>query len=82
MRLLLNAIAYNLMNLARNLIEEATGKGWSLRRVRERVLRGGARLVVHGRRAVLVISRSGARFWGPLASQLGSIGPPPPLRAL
>ena len=82
MRLLINAIAYNLMNIARNLLEAGTGEGWSLRRLRERVLRGGARLVVHGRRAVLVLSRSGATFWAQLGMRLGSIGPPPLLRAL
>lgn len=63
-RLLLNALAYNLAHVARVLIEEATGEGWSLRRVRERVLRVAARVLLHGRRAVLVIGKQPAALWG------------------
>ena len=34
----------------------ATGTGWSLRRLRERVLRAGARLILSGRRMTLALS--------------------------
>ena len=45
------------------LLETATGEGWSLRRMRERVLRVAARVLVHGRRAVLVIGEASASLW-------------------
>jgi len=70
--LLLNALAYNVAHAARVLIEAATGEGWSLRRLRERVLRVAARLLVHGRRAVLVIGKTPARLWGALWARLAS----------
>jgi hypothetical protein len=62
-RLLLNALAYNLAHAARVLVEEATGEGWSLRRVRERLLRVAARVLIHGRRAVLIIGKPAAALW-------------------
>jgi hypothetical protein len=37
--------------------------GWSLRRLRERVLRAGARLTISGRRMTLAISSAAAPFW-------------------
>lgn len=61
--LLLNALAYNVTHAARVLLEAATGEGWSLRRMRERVLRVAARVLVHGRRAVLVIGEASASLW-------------------
>ncbi|MEO5365195.1 MAG: transposase, partial [Magnetococcus sp. WYHC-3] len=37
-------------------IETQTGSGWSLNRVREPLLKVGARILVHGRRVIVVIS--------------------------
>ena len=54
-RLLLNALAYNLVHAARVLLEQATGEGWGLLRVRERVLKVAAWVLVHAKRVVLVI---------------------------
>jgi len=71
--LLLNALAYNVAHAARVLIETATGEGWSLRRVRERVLRVAARVLVHGRRAILVINEVSAQLWNTLWSRLGAM---------
>ena len=68
--LLLNVLAYEVAHAARVLIEAATQEGWSLRRVRERVLRVAARVLVHGRRAVLVLGESSARLWRALWPQL------------
>jgi hypothetical protein len=68
--LLLNALAYNVAHAARVLTEAATGEGWSLMRLRERVLRVAARILVHGRRATLVIGRAPAALWHALWSQL------------
>jgi hypothetical protein len=71
--LLLNALAYNIAHAARVLMETATGQGWSLLRVRERVLRVAARVLVHGRRAVLVINESSAKLWSTLWSRLAEM---------
>jgi hypothetical protein len=70
--LLLNALAYNVAHAARVLVERASGEGWSLKRLRERVLRVAARVLLHGRRAVLVIGKTPARLWGALWSRLAS----------
>lgn len=69
-RLLLNALAYNVMHAARVLLEEATEEGWSLRRFRERVLRAAARVLLHGRRATIVLGQSSAALWRALCSKL------------
>lgn len=61
--LLLNVLAYNLVHATRVLVEAATHEGWSLRRVQERVLRVAARVLVHGRRATLVIGETAAHLW-------------------
>lgn len=68
--LLLNALAYNVAHTARVLLEAATDEGWSLRRMRERVLRVATRVLVHGRRAVLVIGEASASLWRALWSRL------------
>ncbi|MGH8700236.1 MAG: IS1380 family transposase [Burkholderiales bacterium] len=69
--LLLNALAYNIAHVARVLIETGTGEGWSLRRLQERVLRVAARVLIHGRRAILVIGQASASLWRTLWSKLG-----------
>jgi hypothetical protein len=68
--LLLNALAYNVAHATRVLMEAASGEGWSLMRLRERVLRVAARILVHGRRATLVIGKAPAKLWHALWSQL------------
>jgi len=70
-RLLMNALAYNVMHAGRVLVEKATGEGWGLVRFRERVLKVAARVLVHSRRATFVIGRSVAALWGALWRQLG-----------
>jgi hypothetical protein len=62
-RLLISILAYQLMHIARRAMARATGTGWSLRRLRERVLRVGARIVLSGRRMTLALSSSAAPFW-------------------
>lgn len=71
--LLLNVLAYNLMHAARTLLETATGEGWSLKRLRERVLRIPARILVHARRAILVIGTGPAGLWEKLWNRLTRI---------
>ena len=62
-RLLIALLAYEVMHIARRAMAHATGTGWSLRRLRERVLRAGARLILSGRRMTLALSSAAASFW-------------------
>ena len=71
--LLLNVLAYDIVHATRVMIEAATREGWSLRRVRERVLRVAARVLIHGRRATLVIAESAAILWRALWPQLAAL---------
>lgn len=69
-RLLVACLAYQVMHIARRAMARATGTGWSLRRLRERVLRAGARLVISGRRMTLALSSAAAPFWSALWPRL------------
>jgi hypothetical protein len=69
-RLLIACLAYQVMHVARRAMAAATGTGWSLRRLRERVLRAGARLVISGRRMTLAFSSAAAPFWSALWPRL------------
>ena len=71
-RLLLNALAYNLVHTTRALLEDSTGEGWSLLRVRQRVLKVASRLLVHSRRVILVIGQQAAGYWRALWDTLRS----------
>ena len=51
------------MHIARCTMEKTTRTGWSLRRLRERVLRAGARMVISGRRMTLALSSAAASIW-------------------
>jgi hypothetical protein len=68
--LLLSALAYNLVHVIRCCVERVTQRGWSLQRVRERLLKVAARLVRGGRRLTFVLPRSAAKLqaavWGEL----------------
>jgi hypothetical protein len=75
--LLLNLLAYNVLHVARVLLESGTGEGLSLKRLRERVLRVPARLLLHGRRVVLVIGQSAAGLWHRLWKKLMAFRPEP-----
>ena len=69
-RLLIACLACQVMHIARRAMEKATGTGWSLRRLRERVLRAAARLVVSARRIALALSSAAAPFWAALRPEL------------
>lgn len=62
-RMLISMMAYQLMHIARRAMARATNTGWSLRRLRERVLRAGARLIISARRMTLTLSTAAAGFW-------------------
>jgi hypothetical protein len=72
-RLLLNAWAYAAMHVCRTLMERASGEGWGLQRVRERLLKVAARVLLHGRRVTFTIAPSAARLWRALWRQLGRL---------
>lgn len=61
------------MHIARRAMEKATKTGWSLRRLRERVLRAGARLVVFARHMTLTLSSSVAPSWAVLWPRLTAL---------
>lgn len=71
--LLLHALAYNVAHAARVLIEEATGEGWSLQRFRERVLRTAARILIHGRRAILILGHISGVYWPAILRKLATL---------
>ena len=70
-RLLLAGFGYQIMHAQRAVLERATGTGWSLRRLLERVLRAPARFTVSGRRIAMIASAASrhpcARNRDPLA---------------
>ena len=71
--LLLNLLSYELLHAGRCVMEQATGTGWSLRRLRERVLRVASRVVRHGRRLTFVIAQHAAADWLRLWGKLGAL---------
>jgi len=70
-------LAEGVLHAARELLEEATFKGWSLMRLRERVLRVAARVLVHGRR-VTVVSQLATWWWRVLWGKLLALRPMAP----
>ena len=76
--LLLNLLAYETMHALRLLIQKATHDAWSIKRLRERVLHVGARVLVHARAVTVVLERRAIRYWAPLLRQLQRLlGPVP-----
>jgi hypothetical protein len=71
--LLLNALSYNIVHAARVLLEEATGRGWSLKKVRERVLKAAARILVRSRYVTMVIAPGAAKLWQALWIKLSRL---------
>lgn len=75
--LLLHALAYNAMHALRTLLPaQPTGEGWSLRRLRERVLCVAGRLLLHGRRVTVVITHAAAHHWRVLWQRLRRLDAP------
>lgn len=73
--LLLYASAYNLLNTARRLMENATGEGWSLRRFREQVLKTAMHFTLHARQIKAWITRSSAGLWQLLGLRIAKLHP-------
>ncbi len=60
------AIAYNAMHMLRRVLYLGLPPGehgWSLQRLRERVLRVAARVTLHSRRVIVVVTNASARYW-------------------
>jgi len=74
--LLLAGLAYNLLHVARTLLEKATGTGWGLGRLRQQILRTPARVLLHGRRVQIVLRRSVAPLWILLCRAVNLLRPP------
>jgi len=75
--LLLYALAYNLLNIVRRLMEKATRQGWSLRRVREQVLKTAVHFTLHARRIWAWVARPAAQLWTLLGRQITRLHPVP-----
>lgn len=71
--LILNALAYNTLHVIRTLMEAGTNEGWRIQRVRERLLRISARIVIHSRYAMFIIETAAQRYWRTLASQMSRL---------
>lgn len=61
--LLLSAIAYELLHAVRCLLAEGTDEGWSLQRVRERVLKVATVLIRHARTRTCRLGAVKQAFW-------------------
>ena len=76
--LVLHALAFNLANVGRRGLQHTTGQGWTIRSFREHVLKTPARVLLHARRAVVVISDLAAYYWQCLGRFLATLTPQPP----
>ena len=65
-QLLLNMLAYQIMHIGRCMMKEKTGKGWSLRKFRERVLNAAALVTVHSRKIKFILCRASMPYWNRL----------------
>ena len=61
--LLLSLYAYQLMHSLRYLMEEKTGNGWSLTRLREQLLKVAATLTVHARQIKVNLGAAANKWW-------------------
>ena len=68
--LLVAMLAYQIMHVARRAMARATKAPWSLRRLRERVLRAGARLIISARRMTLILAATAAPYWAAIWPQI------------
>ena len=74
---LLSLYAYQLIHSLRMLMQYITFQGWSLRKVREHILKTAATIVVHARRVTVHIGHSGDKWWPTLLRHLPLLHPVP-----
>ncbi|MCG5539526.1 transposase, partial [Halorhodospira sp. 9622] len=75
--LALRALAYQLLHVLRDSLERGTGDGWSLRRLREQVLKSAVRVQRHARRVHVILERRAASHWRALLRRLTRADPAP-----
>lgn len=63
-------LAYELLHVLRTVLEKQTRQGWSLRRLRESVLKTASRVQSSGRRLIVVLARTATGFWTLLTRSL------------
>ncbi|MEW9844053.1 IS1380 family transposase, partial [Pseudomonas juntendi] len=51
-------------------MERVTQKGWSIRKVREQILKTAATVAVHARKIAVHIGQSGGKWWPSLLKNL------------
>lgn len=71
--LLLDLYAYQLIHSLRALLEQVTLQGWSLRKLREQILKVAATVAVHARGVKVHIGRTGNKWWPVLSPAQASI---------
>ena len=76
--LVLHALAFNLANVGREGLQQGTGASWTIRSFREHLLKTPARVLLHARRAVVVINDIAAYYWQGLARFLATLTPQSP----
>jgi len=64
--LLLKLLAFNLAGMLRGELEDASPNGWDLQRLQQTVLKAGARVVEHGRRLIVDVTRAAGLLWNRL----------------
>ena len=69
--LLLKLLAFNLAGMIRGELEDSSGNGWDLKRVRQTVLKAGARVTEHGRRLVVDVARAAGVLWARVLDRIG-----------
>ena len=74
-RLLLAGFGYQIMHVQRTVMERLTGRGWSLRRLADRVLPTPARFTVSARRITMTTGGASAH-WRMLAHGLATLHGP------
>ena len=68
--LFLKLLAFNLAGMIRGELEDASGNGWDLKRVRQTVLKAGARVTEHGRRLIVDVAAAAGVLWGRLLGRV------------
>lgn len=69
--LLLSLYAYQMMHSLRALAEGITQQGWSLRKVREQILKTAAIVTVHARQVAIHLGLSASKWWPSLLKNFG-----------
>lgn len=69
---LLSLLAFNLINMLRNELEDSLGGCWDLARFRDTVLKAGGRVTKHARRLIMHLSQAVIGFWKRLLDRIAA----------